>query len=527
MKDDEERRRDRALARYQVISGYLALDPPRGRRGPLREKLAAKTWVDAEGQPLRVTAETIRVWVRRYREGGLPALMDKSRPRPGVGVLPPDVIELACALKREVPQRSLDRLIRILEDTGQVEPGVVRRSTLHRVLQAEGISARPPVAGDTEDLDRFEAEAPNDLWQSDLLKGPWLPDPKRPGKMRRAHLYAFLDDHSRLLLHGRFSFKEDLPALELVFRRALQKYGRPRRCYYDNGAVYRSRHMKQIVAELGIHDIVFTKPYRPMGHGKVEAFNRFCTAAFVAEVGASSIDTLDALNEAFLAWVELEYNRRVHSEIGQTPRDRWMEGVERVTYLDEAQLRCAFLFQDTRKPDKAGLISLLGVRYQVSDPSSSVQVRYDPEQTDEIEIWRGGTFVERVRPFEVRAHRRPKAPEPAATEPSPTTKVDWLGHLVKKRLQQGFHEPTPQQIAEQAAAERSQVDDAVVDVLRTHVDPDVLDENIVRTFLGRYGPFEPDAVEQALRRILRHQPADQHVQVTLEAVRAQLSGGGG
>ncbi|MEN8182809.1 MAG: helix-turn-helix domain-containing protein [Myxococcota bacterium] len=272
MKDDEGRRREQALARYKVISAYVALEPPRGSRGPLRDKLAAKTWFDADGEPMSPAAETIRVWVRRYREGGLEALMDKPRHKPGVRVLTPYIIELACELKRDVPERSLDRLIRILEETHLVQPGLVRRSTLHRVLQAAGLSGRPAAIPDDEDLDRFEADAPNDLWQSDLLKGPWLPDPNRPGHTRRAHLYAYLDDHSRLLLHGRFSFKEKLPALELVFRRSLQKWGKCRRCYYDNGAVYRSRHMEQIVAELGINGIAFTKAYRPMGHGKIETF---------------------------------------------------------------------------------------------------------------------------------------------------------------------------------------------------------------------------------------------------------------
>ncbi len=246
MNDDEARRRERALCRYQVISAYLAIDPPRGRREALRQKLAAKLWRDPDGQPMQVAAETIRVWVRRYREGGFAALMDKPRARPGVQTLSPEIVERLGALEREVPERSLDRLLRIVEETGQVEPGRVTRSTLHRVLQAAGISGRPPAASDDDDLDRFESDAPNALWQSDLLKGPWLPDPDKPGKMRRAHLYAFLDDHSRLLLHGRFSFKGDLPALELVFRRALQKWGRPGRCYLD----YVACHIIQVLLPL-------------------------------------------------------------------------------------------------------------------------------------------------------------------------------------------------------------------------------------------------------------------------------------
>jgi putative transposase len=90
-------------------------------------------------------------------------------------------------LKRDVPERSLDRLLRIAEGAGIIEPGRLRRSTLHRILAAHHLSARPAAkTADASDLDRFEADAPNDLWQSDMLVGPWLPDPERPGKVRRA-----------------------------------------------------------------------------------------------------------------------------------------------------------------------------------------------------------------------------------------------------------------------------------------------------------------------------------------------------
>lgn len=223
----------KGLVRYQVISAYVALEPGRGTRRTLLEQLAAREWTGPDGKPFRVAAETIRGWVRRFRVGGLAALADKPRPPIGVQALPTTVLAMACDLKRQVPERSLDRVIEILEDMGHVAKGDVKRATLHRGLKANGLSERKLRVPDTQDLDRFEAKAPNDLWQSDMLAGPMLPDPERPGETRRAWLYAFLDDHSRMLLHGRFSFKGDLPALELVFRRSLQKYGVPRRVYYD------------------------------------------------------------------------------------------------------------------------------------------------------------------------------------------------------------------------------------------------------------------------------------------------------
>jgi transposase InsO family protein len=402
---------------------------------------------------------------------------------------------------------------------------VLKRSTLHRVLKAEGLSARRCRVPDTKDLDRYESPVPNGTWQSDMLVGPWLPDPERPGSMRRAYLYAFIDDHSRLLLHGRFSFKGDLPALELVFRRCLQKWGVPDRVYYDNAQVYRSGHMKQIVATLGIHRIVFTQPHRPLGHGKIEALNQYIRSAFLAELAASPrLQTLDAINEAFIAWADEQYNRKVHSETGQSPLDRWRAGVDKVRYVDEEALRQAFLWREARTPDKTAVFSLFGDRYQVgaSLARRRIEVRYDPEALEEVEVWHQGRFVERVRPFEVREHRRPRdqgehgqTPEAAHKTPA----ADWLGHLVEQRRHQRFGEPPPRQLAEQRARQRAEADQAIVDLLSERLDPAVIDHQEVRAYLDRFGPFDLDRARRVLDRLLEGGlPSDIHITVVLDAI---------
>jgi len=529
MDEQQDPRMAWALVRYQVISPYLAADPPRGQRGPLRRQLAQRMWTDPDGEPFSVSAETIRRWVRRYRKKGLAGLMDQRRTRRGVQVLTDAQIELLCQLKQDVPERSLDRLIIIAESVGKVEPGVLRRSTVHRALQARGLSARKARIPDAQDLDRFEADAPNDIWQSDLLVGPWLPDPARPGKVRRAHLYAFLDDHSRLVLHGRFSFKENLPALELVFRRALQQHGLCRRLYYDNAQVYRSGHMKQIVATLGIHRIVFTQPRRPMGHGKIEALNRLIRSAFLAELKASKITTIDALNEAFRAWLDTQYHRTVHSETGQTPHDRWRAGLDRVRYIDDEELRQAFLWKERRTPDKAGVFSLLGVRYQVDARHARrhIEVRFDPEALHEVEVWRQGDFVQRARPLDVHPHRRPRdraLPEVAAEDDREPV-VDFLGHLVRQCREQGAGNPAPRDLAEQARARRAEADAAVLELLCDRLDPDVVEPETVQTWLDTYGPLEPERAAGALDHLLAQgHRADQHISVTLDAIHTWIHG---
>jgi transposase InsO family protein len=515
--DEHDAVTTKALLRYQIISAYLAQDPPRGQRRILLEKLAARSWMLETGEVFRVKAETLRYWLRRYRQGGFEALKDNPRPRGRNQAIPQEVIETACRLKREVPERTIERIIVIMESMQLAPPGLLRRSTLHRALKKRGLSERKLRIADNKDLDRFQADYANDLWQSDMLKGPWLPDPGRPGKMRRAHLYAFLDDASRLLLYGRFFFKGDLPALELVFKRSLQRYGRPVRVYYDNAKVYRANHMRLICAELGIHRPIYTRPYRPMGHGKIEAFNRFCITNFIAEVKASAIRTLDQLNEAFLAWVDEEYNQRRHGALGTSPRQRWLKDASRIQYLDEEKIRVAFLWREIRRVDKTSVVSLFNRKYKVSAALSqkSVEIRYDPERLDRIEIYIDGSFRQRAKRLQIKPDRAPKEllPEPARVPEKPT---DYLGYLTQKRQSD---------ISEVAKFSKKTASKAFLNILKERIAPRVFDRAAAEAFYQTYGPFDTRQLEQCLDTLLCTLPSNLHISVYLQHVKDQLIGG--
>jgi len=445
-------------------------------------------------------------------------------------VLTAEQQQLLVALKQQVPERSLDRILKIVKTMKLLPPEVLSRSTLHRLLQSAGVSGRPPTQHSDTDLDRFEASFPGELWQSDMLTGPWLPDPKRPGKMRRTYLYAFIDDHSRLLLHGRFNFKGDLPTLELVLRRCLQRWGLCRLLYYDNGAVYRAKHMKHLVAQLGIHPIIYTTRYRPMGHGKIEALNHLIRNAFIAELKASDITTLDALNEAFIAWADMDYNRAIHSETGQRPLDRYYEGQDKIDFADEEKLRLAFLWREDRTADKAGCFGLFGHRYQLDSTlgTKRIEVRYDPEALEEVEIWYQGRFCQRCRPFEVQRHRRPKAqPKDMSlpiTSPQLPQVADYLGHLIEIRRRERFveAEPSVKQRIDEARARRQAADVALIDLLLEHLDTEAVEIGVARRFLDRYGPFDLEKAAIVLKRLLTHHPPDQHITFYLEAIRKAL-----
>jgi transposase InsO family protein len=518
--EDHDPITQKALFRYQVISAYLALDPPRGKRRQVLEQLAAKTWMLQSGEVLTVKAETIRYWLRIYRVGGFEALKDKPRSDRGIRAIPQDLIDQACKLKLQVPERSIERIIAIMENMQLAPPGLLRRSTLHRALKARGLSKRKLTIPDRKDLDRFEADYANDLWQADMLQGPWLPDPKRSGKMRRSYLYAFIDDASRLLLDGRFSFKGDLPALELVLKRALQRYGKPARVYYDNAMVFKAKHMQILCAELSIHRPIYTTPYRPQGHGKIEAFNRFCINNFIAEVKVSKIKTLDQLNEAFFAWVHEEYNHRKHSELAMSPKKRWLRDSSRIEYIDEEKIRVAFLWRELRTPDKTAIIKLFNRSYKVSATLAKrrVEVRYDPEHLHQIEIYLDGAFRQRAKPLQVSPNRAPKEHLPLKQDPSEEEKIDYLAWLTREHRKKTNL---------RSVKKKTGIHDNLqgfLSTLREHIHPDVFDLDLATEFFETFGPFDLKKLKNILTDLLAAHPTNLHLSFYFNHIQNQLLG---
>jgi hypothetical protein len=339
--------------------------------------------------------------------------------------------------------------------------------------------------------------------------------------MRRSYIYAFIDDASRLLLYGRFFFKGDLPALELVFKRALQRYGKPHRVYYDNGMVFKSNHMKILCAELGIHKPIHTAPYRPQGHGKIEAFNRFCVNNFIAEVKASSVLTLDQLNEAFFAWIDEEYNHRKHSELGMSPKKRWLKDSSRIEYLDEEKIRVAFLWRELRTPDKASIIKLFSRSYKVSAALAKqrVEVRYDPEHLDTIEVYLHGKFRQKTKPLQISAHRAPKEVLALPQEEKSEETLDYLSWLTQTHQKKMKIIPGKEEVRDRGPLQ------GFLSVLQKHIHPDVFDPSPATDFFDSFGPFDMTKIDQILHDLLAAHPANLHLSFYLNHIHDQLLGG--
>ena len=146
--------------------------------------------------------------MRAWRAGGLDALKPSARADTGAVRAHPELFAEAAALRLELPSRSAAQIasilyhrhgIRVAERTVRAQ---LRRAGLHR----EALEAEPKVFG------RYEAEAPNDRWITDVLVGPWVPWPRVDASVR-ARLFLIVDDHRRLIVDGRFFAHENARAV--------------------------------------------------------------------------------------------------------------------------------------------------------------------------------------------------------------------------------------------------------------------------------------------------------------------------
>jgi len=160
---------------------------------------------------------------------------------------------------------------------------------------------------------------------------------------------------SRLICHAQFYLSENLNSYLDALRQALLTRGLPRKLYVDNGPAFRSFHLHQITASLGIA-LIHAKPYQPQGKGKIERFFRTVRSDFLLALRAKS---LTDLNLALDCWLREVYHNREHSSTGQTPLARYAAHCECVRAAPK-DLPDHFRQQARRRVAKDRTVSLAG-----------------------------------------------------------------------------------------------------------------------------------------------------------------------
>ena len=177
---------------------------------------------------------------------------------------------------------------------------------------------------------------------------------------------GILDDHSRLCCHLQWYLSETAEDLVHGLSQAIQKRGLPRALLTDNGAAMVAEEVGEGLLRLGIvHEK--TLPYSPYQNGKQEVFWATLEGRLMEMLDGCTELSLDFLNEASQAWVEIEYHRAVHREISCSPLERFAQAPDVLrTSPSSNALRDAFRLESKRRQRRSdGTISLEGVRFEV------------------------------------------------------------------------------------------------------------------------------------------------------------------
>ena len=422
-----------ALKRFQMISPLLDETMDRAKKLEVRNKIAADN---------ALSVRTIRRYEDAFRQEGFSGL--KPQPREGYAtkLLPEnfqDLVQEAIILKKEVPSRSINQIIYILEGEHKVPDGVLKRSTLQRYLYKAGFgeAQMKKYREDQKSINaakRFCKPHRMMLAQADIKYGVGIMI-RSNGRKQTAYLSSIIDDHSRYLLASEWYEEQDEYAVTDVFRKAVLKCGRFDRCYTDNGSVYISHQLTASCAMLGIQ-LIRAKPFSGKSKGKIEKFHQVVDS-FIAEIKLKKIDSLTEINRLWAVFLDGYYHKKPHEGIreyyqslnrpvppeGISPEQEWKRDTRQLTFLDRDVVARAFMYHDTRKVDRGGLISFKGRKYEAG-PSligARVEISYDPKADTEIYI---GYDV--ITPFKAMPVSIPEycAPDPVIPESMAEKKTD-------------------------------------------------------------------------------------------------------
>lgn len=379
----EDQKMQVAVFRFSVIGDFVnGSEMSRSEKRRLMREKCARKWQIPFSEKTRISKGTIQRWCRVYRDSGgdLKSLYPQDRSDQGKSrAMDEDTCLALIQLRRKMPALTVPQLIEQMRLKNRVTPSVVlNNSTVYRFLHQQNLMAaqmKKPV-----DRRKFEAELPNDLWQSDVMHGPKV---DVDGKMRKTYLIAIIDDHSRLMVHAAFYLSERLTSYLIAFEDAIAARGLPRKLYVDNGAAFRSKHLEYIAASLSI-SLIHAKPYMPQGKGKIERWFKTVRNSFLPFFKGTG---LTQLNEELARWINAGYHERIHSATGQTPFERFT-GKMHCLRNAPANLKDYFRKVVRRTVSRDRSVTINGLLYEapVALIGKRVELLYHTNELENVEI---------------------------------------------------------------------------------------------------------------------------------------------
>lgn len=256
-------------------------------------------------------------WLGRFRERSEEGLVDlPRRPRYSPARTPTEVEQTVLAAREAHPAWGARKLRAWL--LGKGHEWMPSPSTITAILQRHG-RIDPAERAKHRPWQRFEREAPNELWQMDF-KGHF------PLTQGRCHPLTVLDDHSRFALGLEACGDEQGETVRQRLTAIFRRYGLPDRMIMDNGSPWGFDQDHPYtpftvwLLRLGI-GVSHGRPHHPQTQGKDERFHRTMTAELLQ--GRNFTD-LAHCQRAFDCWRDIYNLERPHEALGlATPTSKY------------------------------------------------------------------------------------------------------------------------------------------------------------------------------------------------------------
>ncbi len=374
MSDQHGRRQQWAIFWCSLLGPLIYGEIPPEEAGRFLSELAEREHLFPDGQRRKASRATLwRKW-KQYREGGFEALFPKRRKDRGKPRKAPNLIRRAIELKKDQPYRSEETINQFLEKEFREK---LPKSTLYRHLKRAGATRRKLGISREKVRRRWSRDHSNALWVGDFQDGPYVIEGDRAVE---THLSAFIDCHSRYILDARYYLGENLDILCDCLLRAWSLHGASRELYVDQAGIYRSHALRAACLALNIR-LIHRGAGDPPPGGLIERFFGTVQSQFEAEVRAGDILTLDKLNEALQAWLQMSYHERPNRETGQPPRLRYEAGRAFTRQVDIQRVLKYFLKREQRTVNEDfSDVQLLNAFFRVHRDfrGDKVEVHYDP-----------------------------------------------------------------------------------------------------------------------------------------------------
>lgn len=436
---DETLRNEVAAFRFGLIAPIVQRQLQPGERYALLREIAGQRYIIPGSERTMVSIRSLERYLQAYEQKGFEGLKPHVRERRGrLRNQDPEVLKRAIDLRKELPSRSVEQVIRILELEERVPVGTIKPRTLSRYFQEMGWSKRDIHRTVQKEFRHFEHDLPNDCWQADTQHALYLPDPKNPGKRKKVYLIAIIDDHSRRIMHAEFFMEERYPRLERCVQKAVLKFGVPNLFFCDNGSVYSAKQFQIMCARMGTK-LIHAKPYSPESKGKIEKFFQYVDSSFTGEVNLlihqGKLTTLKQLNDYLRSWLEA-YDNRVHRSTKQTPKKRYEAQADHTRHLPAEMVKEIFLWEEERTVRKTAIIELEGNQYDVDSSlrGKRIQIRYNPFDLSTIQVWKDNERFDDAKPAELRNQSHSKLPgDPDHHDQIPIGVSSFLEQLKKQQ----------------------------------------------------------------------------------------------